>query len=170
MFFNVSEGGLASIGGIVGSTFFVFTYLKLQRMDVGRYMDALVPSLCLGIVLTRIGCFFNGCCYGIASNLPWAVNVGDFPRHPTQLYHSLSGLILFMVIWHLRKRERYAGNLFPVFLVLYGPIRFLIEFLRDSRRYLLDLTAAQLFILPLILMGMYFLFKPKSMGTRLHQG
>jgi len=158
LFLEFQQGGLSSIGGIVGATFFIVAYLGFQKLPISNYLDTMVPGLCLGVVLTRIGCFMNGCCYGIASSLPWAVDAGDFPRHPTQLYHSLSGVILFVIIWKLRKKQSLTGLLFPVFLLIYAPLRFAIEYLRDSQRYFFDLTAAQLYIVPLYLAATLFIY------------
>jgi phosphatidylglycerol:prolipoprotein diacylglycerol transferase len=95
----------------------------------------------------------------MASALPWAVNPGDFPRHPTQLYLALNGLILFFVINSLSGNPRFSGRLFPFFLLLYGVGRFSVDFLRESERYLFGLTATQLLIPPVMLVAGLFLMK-----------
>jgi prolipoprotein diacylglyceryl transferase len=158
--FYIWHGGLSAAGGIVGGFLFFYAYARASRLDVWRYADVFVPGLCLGIALTRAGCFLNWDDYGLASGLPWAVNAGDFARHPTQIYLLLNGLLLFFVFLRLRKAKGLAGRLFPLFLLLYGPLRFLIEFLRDSERYALNLTATQLLIPAIVLFaGILFMRK-----------
>lgn len=157
--FSVWQGGLSAIGGMLGAFLFAFLYGVVYKLPTWDYADAFVPSLCLGISITRIGCFLNWDDYGIASTLPWAVNAGDFARHPTQIYLALNGLILFFVFLRIRNNEALTGKLFPLFLVLYGSSRFFIEFLRDSERYVFQFTAAQLMIIPLILISIVFLFR-----------
>jgi prolipoprotein diacylglyceryl transferase len=158
--FHMGEGGLSAIGGIIGGGLLLILYARVAGLRAGHYLDACVPGLCLGISITRIGCFLNWDDYGLASTLPWAVNAGDFARHPTQIYLLLNGLLLFVVFLRLRTVKGLEGRLFPLFLLLYGPLRFLIEFLRDSERYAFNLTATQLLIPPLVLIaGILFMRK-----------
>ena len=141
--FKIWKGGASSYGGFLGAFLFVFVYFKKRKLPFLAYADAVVPALCMGIFIKRIGCFLNWCCYGSACNLPWAINAGDFPRHPTQIYLALNGLILFFIFSKLKHKQRYSGWLLSRCLIVYGLARFLIEFLRDSERYLFNLTIAQ---------------------------
>jgi phosphatidylglycerol:prolipoprotein diacylglycerol transferase len=154
---NVSEilkiwkGGASSLGGFIGGVIFPLMYVKKREIHFWNYADAFVPSICIGIFITRIGCFLNWDDYGVASNLPWAVNAGDFPRHPTQLYLSANGLILFLGCYRMRIICKESGKLFLLCAVTYSSVRFFIEFLRDDFRYALNLTLAQLISIVIIL-------------------
>ncbi|MCK4943086.1 MAG: prolipoprotein diacylglyceryl transferase [Candidatus Aminicenantes bacterium] len=141
--FKVWKGGASSYGGFIGGFLLPFIYFKKNKLNFLSYADAVVPALCMGIFIKRIGCFLNWCCYGSASSLPWAINAGDFPRHPTQIYLALNGLILFFLFSKLKHKQKYSGWLLSWCLIVYGASRFLIEFLRDSERYLFNLTIAQ---------------------------
>ena len=160
--FKIWRGGASSYGGFIGGFVLPFIYFKKCKLDFWSYADALVPSICLGIVIVRIGCFLNWDDYGITTNLPWAVDAGDFPRHPTQIYLSLNGLILFFIFLQQRKRKRPPGTLFLLSVISYTPARFLIEFLRDSERYFLNLTAAQLLSLAIFFVTLLYFNKRKS--------
>jgi len=162
---DMGKGGLSAIGGIIGGGLLLILYARATRLRAGDYLDACVPGLCLGISITRIGCFLNWDDYGLASALPWAINAGDFPRHPTQLYLALNGLVLFCLFLAFGKSPRLSGRLFPLFLVLYGAGRFFIDFLRDSERYLFGLTATQLLLPGVMLVASFFLFRKRGPAT-----
>jgi phosphatidylglycerol:prolipoprotein diacylglycerol transferase len=102
--------------------------------------DALTPSLALGTMFGRIGCFLNGCCYGRPTTLPWGViypadsfaglEFGPVPVHPSQLYFALSGLVLFLVFWSLRRRFQVPGVLFWTFIAAFALVRIPLDFTR----------------------------------------
>ena len=127
------EGGLTLYGGIIGGT--VAGLLTARQLGLPQWLvaDALTPSLALGTMFGRIGCFLNGCCYGRPTTLPWGMvfppdsfaglEFGPVPIHPSQLYFSLAGLILFLVLWPLRRRITTPGILFWLFIVLFTLIR-----------------------------------------------
>ena len=141
--FRLWKGGASSYGGFIGGFVLPYLYFRKRGLNFWAYVDAVVPAICMGIFFKRIGCFLNWCCYGIESQLPWAVDAGDFPRHPTQIYLALNGLMLFFVFSYLKKQKRYQGWLFLAGVIGFSFTRFFIEFLRDSPRYLLHLTVAQ---------------------------
>jgi phosphatidylglycerol:prolipoprotein diacylglycerol transferase len=163
---HIEKGGLTAIGGMLGGGLALIAYARAMRLRIGDYLDVCVPGLCLGIGITRIGCFLNWDDYGLASTLPWAVNAGDFPRHPTQLYHSLFGILLFIIFLRLGRKPSLRGRLFPLFLMVYGVGRFSVDFLRDEPRYFLDLTATQLLIPAVMLVAGYFFLRERQ--TPLH--
>ena len=178
----VWKGGFASFGGFIGGVLAGSLYLKKAQISVWKFADCCAPSIALGIFLTRIGCFMNGCCFGKITPLPWGVR---FPRgsgayirqmlngqitgseamslsvHPTQLYHSLAGLCLFLLLLTLRKRKIFEGRLFLVFTVLYAILRFLIEFLRGDliRGSVGIISLPQLLSVVIALIAGYFLVR-----------
>jgi len=75
------EGGLTYYGGLVLATAAVMAYLAASRLPVLFWLDAIAPSLPLGLAFGRVGCFLNGCCYGARCDLPWGLAwpVGSIP-------------------------------------------------------------------------------------------
>jgi len=71
------QGGLTLYGGIVAGTFAGLVAARRMGLPVWILADALTPSLALGTMFGRIGCFLNGCCYGQPTAQPWGV---VFPR------------------------------------------------------------------------------------------
>ena len=130
--------GLVFYGGFLGALVMGLTFARVNRVPLLGLLDAAAPSIMLGEFFTRIGCFLNGCCFGKACGLPWAVTfptdspaaVVGGPVHPTQLYSSLAGLILFGIALLLERRKWRPGILFGVMLILYSLFRFLIDFVR----------------------------------------
>lgn len=141
--FYLNKGG-SSFGGFIGGFIFPFIYSKIKKKDIWKYANAFAPVVPLGVFLVRIGCFLNWDDYGIGCSLPWCVNAGDFPRHPTQIYESLFGLALFLVFLKLKRVERFKNHLFVLLAAAYCTGRFFIELLRDSKHYWIGLTAAQI--------------------------
>ena len=134
--------GRTIVGGIIGGALAV--YLTKRKLGITQRLgNYLVPSLCIGIFLGRIGCFLAGCCYGTATVLPWGVDFGDgVLRHPTQLYEALFVLGLF--VWAQLMKDRYEpGQLFRRFMVAYFGWRFLSEFVRVNPVAALELTYYQ---------------------------
>ncbi|MBN1932034.1 MAG: prolipoprotein diacylglyceryl transferase [Desulfobacterales bacterium] len=139
---KIWNGGLVFYGGFIAALLTALIYLKKQKIELWKVADIMAPALAAGHFLGRLGCFFAGCCYGKICDLPWAVTfthpdtlapVG-IPLHPTQLYSALGNLIIFSFLWLFRRRKKFDGQLFWLYVVLYGISRTLIEILRDDFR------------------------------------
>jgi phosphatidylglycerol:prolipoprotein diacylglycerol transferase len=118
-----------------------------------RFGDRLVLVPALTIVFVRLGCFLNGCCFGKASSLPWAVTFPrgswafwyqwkqgwlspsseeSLPVHPLQLYFVAAALLIFVVLVRAQSRVRTAGRLQRTFDVLFFGTTALLEPLRAN--------------------------------------
>lgn len=141
-------GGKTIVGGLLGGWAGVELakhFLRLRR-STG---DLFVYPLALGTAVGRVGCFLTGLAdrtYGTATSLPWAVDFGDgVPRHPTQLYESITVLILAAALWlATRRRTLASGSLFRLYLAGYLVFRFAVEFLKPREFLLGNLSAIQL--------------------------
>jgi phosphatidylglycerol:prolipoprotein diacylglycerol transferase len=136
----VWQGGLTLYGGIVAGTVGGLWMARRLGLPMWGVADALAPSIALGTVVGRVGCFLNGCCYGRPTELPWGVvypsdsfpgvEFGPVPIHPAQLYFSLAALALFGLLWFVRKRLTVPGHLFWLFVVLYAAVRIPLDLTR----------------------------------------
>ncbi len=132
-FFAFEQGGLTFYGSVISSFIFDLLYLKARGIPFWQAMDCVGFGIPAGIALARLGCFFNGCCYGVACNYPWAVHfehAGPGLQHPTQLYESFAALVIIVLLHYLRKFRRNHGEIFLACMAFYGFFRFFIEFLR----------------------------------------
>ena len=166
--FMVQHGGLVYYGGLIGSTIAGIAYLAWKKQAVWKIADILAPSIALGSVFGRIGCLLNGCCYGYACSLPWAIH---FPSdhethglgvHPTEVYDALLNLILYLgLAWLFRHRRKFDGQIFATYLMVYAIFRSIAEHFRGD--YPTDhihagITSAQLLSIPIFItgIGLYF--------------
>ncbi|HEV8538948.1 MAG TPA: prolipoprotein diacylglyceryl transferase family protein, partial [Bacteroidota bacterium] len=144
--------------------------------------DASAPGLMLSYGIARIGCHLAGDGdYGVPTDLPWGAiySQGTYPPsaafrefpeivqkyginglvpdtipvHPAPMYEFILGVLLFLLLWKLRKNEFPAGKLFMIYLVLSGTARFLVELIRINPRILFGLTEAQLVSGALVTIG-----------------
>jgi len=134
------QGGLTLYGGIVAGTVGGLFVARRAGLPMWVTADALAPSLVLGTVFGRVGCFLNGCCYGHPTRLPWGVvfppdsfaglEFGLVPVHPAQLYFAAAGLVLFVVGWILRRRVRVPGVLLWSLIALLALVRIPLDLTR----------------------------------------
>lgn len=126
------EGGLSFYGGLIGALLAGWIYCRATGFSFWQAADALAAPLALAYAIVRIGCFFNGCCYGHETTLPIGVHFPGLEgaRHPTQLYSSLAGLVIFALLKRAERRQLFTGQLFLEFLTYYSAYRFIIEFWR----------------------------------------
>lgn len=134
--------GKSVLGGWLGgwlSVWLVKKRLGLVRPTGDLFAIGLMAGECVG----RWGCFLGGCCFGRACSLPWAVFQHGALRHPAQLYLSLAcGLTLVVLVLIERKKPK-ENTLFLVQGLIYPPLRFVVEFFRQSEHYYAGLSAAQ---------------------------
>lgn len=137
---QIGIAGLTMLGGFVAAVGFGLLYLKIKKLPAMKIADLVVPAVGLGIFVTRIGCFLNGCCYGVPTNAPWAMIFPSdspagfsFPNqaiHPAQLYSSFYGLVIFGLILFMERYKKFDGFLLYLFFILYGIARFIVDIFR----------------------------------------
>jgi phosphatidylglycerol:prolipoprotein diacylglycerol transferase len=139
------KGGMVFWGGVLFGITALVSVSLIKKLSVLRVLDIASLSTMIGYSIGRIGCFLRGCCYGEVCGLPWAVKFPDLYglRHPTQIYASLSGLAIFLLLVSFWKRKKFSGQIFCLALILYSIYRFLIEFIRVNPRVIFGLSQAQ---------------------------
>jgi prolipoprotein diacylglyceryltransferase len=106
--------------------------------------DGYALPLALALAVGRWGCFFNGCCYGLPTDLSWGVDFGDGKlRHPIQIYESLFHLTMAGVLVLLIRNDWLRNQRLKFYLIAYGCYRFLSEFIRPEPDWGLGLTFYQ---------------------------
>lgn len=151
-FLDPRNGGRTLVGGILGG--WLAVEIAKQRLGIRRSTgDLFALALPAGEAVGRIGCYFNGCCFGIAASVPWAVHQHGAWRHPAQLYAAATAALIFVALLYARCILPREGDLFKLYLALYGVSRFGIEFWRERSIAFSGLSAAQWVCLEMAVMG-----------------
>lgn len=131
--------GITFIGGFIGGAVcFLGVYYFKGRKYNNNLSDVLSLLPCCIVIahgFGRIGCFFAGCCYGKETDSFLGVKFPALPNpvHPTQLYEASFLFLLFALFSYLLIKKKFKYNL-PLYFMLYGAFRFLIEFIRGDDR------------------------------------
>ncbi len=163
----INNGGLAIYGGIIGALLGGLTVAKIQKMKFLPVLDITMMGFLLGQGIGRWGNFMNQEAFGSPTNLPWGMvseNTGGIPVHPCFLYESLWCLLGFVLLHFYGKyKQKYAGQIFYLYLVWYGFERTIVEGLRTDSLYLpfqlfgMDIRVSQLLSLALFITGIILL-------------
>ncbi|MGL4606281.1 MAG: prolipoprotein diacylglyceryl transferase [Eubacteriaceae bacterium] len=166
----LNSGGAIYYGGVLGGIIGGYLYSKAYKLAFLKFSDMYTPCLALAHGFGRIGCFFNGCCFGIhydgigAIHYPYGglapSGIGIFP---IQLVESGFLFCLAFLLLYVLKNSTYPGKTTSLYLILYGIIRFFNEFLRDDPRGGLSVfSTSQCLSLFFICLGFFFLFNLKN--------
>lgn len=141
--FASGEFGIAGLnlyGGILVAVVGSFAYARWQKLPVLDIFDYFAPTLGLGLFFTRIGCFLNGCCFGTPTDLPWGISFpegslpfyvfGNAHLHPSQLYSSLYGVLLFFLMHYIITHRKFVGQATALFFMIEAAFRYGIEYVR----------------------------------------
>ncbi|MFA6383549.1 MAG: prolipoprotein diacylglyceryl transferase [Parcubacteria group bacterium] len=188
----VGISGMSFFGGMIGIVLagIIFVYLRglaslnqnLPAYPAGgqrkpslsnnffRLADFVVPAIPAGYFFGRIGNFLNGELYGRITQKPWGMyfplDLSGLLRHPSQLYEAFfEGLVIFVILWTIRNKSKFTGQLLLTYLFLYGLFRFFIEFFREPDPQIglvfSFFTLGQIFssLLMVVAIAIYFLKK-----------
>jgi len=166
---QVWKGGLASHGAAIGILTAIYLYVRKRKgMTFLWVMDRVVITVALSGFFIRMGNLFNSEIIGKATNASWGFifeSVDNIPRHPAQLYESIAYLLIFvflLVLYFRTDGKTKPGLIFGLFLILVFLFRFCIEFLKENQSSFengMALNMGQLLSIPLILFGIYLLFR-----------
>ncbi|QJC37501.1 prolipoprotein diacylglyceryl transferase [Enterobacteriaceae endosymbiont of Donacia thalassina] len=187
---KIWTGGMSFFGGLIGTIIVIFFISYTKKKKFLKITDFIAPMIPIGIGMGRIGNFINSELWGKVTNVPWAVifpnstekdiiylqknlkyqdifiKYGHLPRHPTQIYECLlEGIILFLILNIIFKKNIFIGYKSSLFLFFYGIIRFYIEYFREPDIQFMFfynhiiLTINQLLSISIILIGLIMFIK-----------
>lgn len=177
----VWKGGLTFYGGFLFGLAGGWWYIRKHNLDTWKISDMAAPGLALGIAVGRLGCLASGDSYGKPTDLPWGVTFSDplslaptgIALHPTQVYSTLVLLMVFgaLLIW--KRHQRFKGELFLAFVMLYSLVRSFVEIFRNDPRgvYLEGLiSTSQIISLIVVIPALWLFFKKLKHFKTLHFG
>lgn len=148
------SGGLVFYGAFLGGVAVLIWFTRQHKLKLLPVADILMPAFAIGQFFGRLGCLAAGCCWGKVTDLSWGIQFPKnsmvfrqqieqklvsahdhiaLPIHPTQLYDSLYGLGLFVVLSWIQRRKRYHGQVFIWWLFLYPLMRSIVELFRGDK-------------------------------------
>ena len=181
--FKIWEGGIGIYGAIIGGILALFLYARKHKFSFLFLADLIAPALILGQALGRWGNYFNQEIFGKPTNLPWGIPIDAANRpveflnsryfHPCFFYESVLDLFIFVFLFlllksQIKKATLCSGAVFSWYLVLYGLVRFFLEFLRiDHEPILFGLRLGQAFAAGAIIIGISMLLKIKNQESKI---
>ncbi len=188
----ISRAGFVFWGGLIGGVVLNWLYITYKKLPFARFADVAGIAIAAGYAVGRTGCWAVGDDYGRPWNGPLSV---AFPQgsppstagimnqmfgtpipsgaspdtiiavHPTQLYETAMGLVMFFILYRLRGHKHAEGWLFGVYCVLAGIERFIVEFFRaKDDRFFGPLTAAQVIGLAIAAVGLVVMAARRNVG------
>ncbi|MCY3772392.1 MAG: prolipoprotein diacylglyceryl transferase [Gemmatimonadetes bacterium] len=137
---SIGLTGLTMYGGFIAAILVSILYLRMNGLSVWKACDAFAPSIALGIGISRVGCFMNGCCFGLPTESALGVVFPAFSAagsfypdvhlHPAQLYNAVLGFGLFGLLLWLDRKPRFDGFIFAVLLISEPVTRFFVDLFR----------------------------------------
>lgn len=186
---KLPDGGLVFYGGMIGSAVAFYLFCKLRRLNPLALGDIVITSIFIGMTFGRIGCLFNGCCYGDLCDLSWAVTFPhdsypyvmevkrgliteassrSLPVHPAQIYSAMNAAVLVLLTWAYYPYRRRDGEVLALGWLAYPVSRFVVEFLRgdEGGQFGTMLTISQWVSVGLFATGMVFFLLNKRRTTQ----
>jgi len=185
--FALWEGGATFYGGFILATLAAYWWVRRNRISFLQVADIMAPSIGLGLIFTRVGCFLSGCCYGKPTTHAWGVvfppdspagaaamqiaqqrGVEHVALHPAQLYSSFNGLAIFTILMLMQPVLKKRGAMFGMLCILYAIGRFTIDFFRyyePNARVLGGLSFNQVICVFVFFFGIFLLMRKESATT-----
>ena len=166
--FNLRQGGLAIYGGIIASFLTTYLYCKCKHIKFAKALDILAVGLLIGQCIGRWGNFVNGEAFGTYTDNIFGMTIirnGIIIAksvHPTFLYESLWNLLGIIVLLMHKKKKRFQGELFSLYMVWYGFGRMFIEGLRSDSLYIGSFRVSQILSSVILIVGIIFIIKGRK--------
>lgn len=162
------SGGLAIYGGIIGGLLTAYIYARVKKLGFFKLFDFGVPYLVLAQGIGRWGNFVNAEAHGGKTSLPWGMLInGGGPYHPTFLYEFLLDIAVFGILIWYRKRKKADGEVFFLYMILYGLGRMLIEGMRTDSLYIGSLRVSQVlaFLFAVAFTVIFYFHRKKALSA-----
>ena len=163
----IGISGMSYHGGVIGVIIMSVLFCRKRKIDFWKFADLICPAIPLGYTFGRLGNFINGELFGRATTMPWGMyfplDATNTLRHPSQLYEAaFEGILLFIILWLLRKKTGVNGYLLGLYIFGYGLARFIVEFFREPDFAVGPISIGQFLCLLMMLAGIMILIWLKN--------
>lgn len=155
--------GMSYHGAVISAFAGTYLFAKKNKLEFLKFIDFIAIAAPLGYTFGRIGNFINGELYGrvteSAIGMYFPMSGDGMLRHPSQLYEALfEGVFIFAILWSLRNKKFTSGFFVSAYLILYGTVRFIIEYFREPDDHLgfvfLNFSMGQVLCFVMIISGL----------------
>ncbi|HZW60783.1 MAG TPA: prolipoprotein diacylglyceryl transferase [Candidatus Babeliales bacterium] len=138
------NGGFSILGTVLSLLIVLPWYLYSRSIPILPFFDLVALYAPLMQAISRTGCFFAGCCYGLQTQVPWAIVYSDSESiaplgtalHPTQLYSSIALLSIFLFLYYIcQPLFKKPGQIVSLYLILISIERFSVDFFRGDQEF-----------------------------------
>lgn len=161
---GISFGGFSFYGTVFMLPVFMLITYNLYGMEKDKFFDYSTPSVLIELAFYRTGCLLAGCCCGIEAG--WGIAMAHSPevlRVPVQLIEIILDVGIFALLVAYQQKGRHKGLLYPIFMIAYGAIRFVLEFLRVRQVWIWSMSEAHFLSILAIAIGIIWIyFKTKK--------
>ena len=119
-------GGMSLFGGVFFMPIYYLIGAKLMKRKLADVFDVFAVCTIITVMFARVNCLLSGCCGGTL--IPGLNGL----RWPTQWIEIIFYLVLIAFFWKKVGKEKYTGMIYPMYLLFYGCIRFVLEFVRQK--------------------------------------
>lgn len=146
--------GTSFYGAVFFPPLFMVLLALLLRVPPLTLLDLCAPAECVMLAILKMQCAVNGCCVGILLTI---TADGTYIRFPSQIIELLNALVLMAILLRLIRKGTWQGRIYPIYMLLYGITRFILNLLRDTKPFLLGLPAGNFWSLVAIVIALIWL-------------
>lgn len=146
--------GTSFYGAVFFPPLFMVLLALLLRVPPLTLLDLCAPAECVMLAILKMQCAVNGCCVGILLTI---TADGTYIRFPSQIIELLNALVLMVILLRLIRKGTWQGRIYPIYMLLYGITRFILNLLRDTEPFLLGLPAGNFWSLVAIVIALIWL-------------
>ena len=163
-FMDNFRNGLVFYGGLYGALIGGIVYSKLNKKDSRELFMCLTPAIPLFHIFGRVGCFLSGCCHGVESETLGVLHPDGNYYVPIQIIEAFGDLIIFIILCLFQKKEEKYYRPIGLYLVMYGVMRFVLEFFRgdEVRGFFGIFSTSQWISIVTVPLGLYCLLAPTN--------
>lgn len=151
---NGGFGGISYYGAVFFPPLFMVLLALLLRVPSLTLLDLCAPAECVMLTLLKVLCLKNSCCGG---RLLFTTASGGEIYFPSQIIELLNALVLMVMLLWLIRKGTWQGRIYPIYMLLYGITRFILNLLRDTKPFLLGLPAGNFWSLVAIVIALIWL-------------
>jgi len=128
----VGIAGMSYHGALAGFVIASFLWCRKNKISFWFMADIAALAVPLAYIFGRIGNFINQELIGRTTDVPWGIYVEGVLRHPSALYEAfLEGFVVFVILYSIRTKKRFDGQLGLLYVMLYSIMRIIAELFRQ---------------------------------------